>query len=167
MAMQREIKFRAWDKRTRKMVDAGFHIIGETTAFDLLYQYGMEHKRKNEPGLLRLNSFVIMQYTGLKGKNGKEIYEGDILKFAVYNAIGKVIWDDRYFSWWIKLLHRPSDNAQDISLFDAYTSVGWEDSIEIIGNIYENSELLAQPGSSAKDGHGASREHNAPEGGLK
>jgi len=121
----------------------------------------------NVPSPEVLDGCAIEQFTGLLDKQGKEIYEGDILKFAVYNAIGKVIWDDRYFSWWIKLLHRPSDNAQDISLFDAYTSVGWEDSIEIIGNIYENSELLAQPGSSAKDGHGASREHNAPEGGLK
>jgi len=88
------------------------------------------------------DKYQIMQYTGLLDKQGKEIYEGDILEFAVYNAIGKVIWDDRYFGWWVKLLHSPVDKCQNISLFDAYTSVGWEDSIEVIGNVYENGELL-------------------------
>ncbi len=60
----RELKFRAWDKRTRKMIATGFYILGETTAFDLIYDYCMKHgKRKNEVGLLRINSVVIMHRT--------------------------------------------------------------------------------------------------------
>ena len=115
----RSIKFRSWDARNKQM-DIPDNIAN-----------GIDGDK-----------YQIMQYTGLLDKQGKEIYEGDILEFAVYNAIGKVIWDDRYFGWWVKLLHSPVDKCQNISLFDAYTSVGWEDSIEVIGNVYENGELL-------------------------
>jgi uncharacterized phage protein (TIGR01671 family) len=136
MAMQREIKFRAWDKRTRKMVATGFHLMGETMAYDLLYQYGMEHKRKNEAGLLRLNSFVIMEWIGLKEKNGKEIYESDIcllgdgvlvVEFSTTRACFMLINRDK--------LHQ---SAYDCSFF---TEPLLEE-LEVIGNIYQNPELL-------------------------
>ena len=115
----REIKFRAWDKRTRKMIDTGFHVLGETTCFDLIYDYCMKHgRRKDEVGLLRINSVVIMQYTGRKDKNGKEIYEGDILRLS------PMITDT---------------NVRHLAV--SYEDVFWH-LIEIIGNIYENPELL-------------------------
>jgi len=144
----REIKFKAWDKRTRKMVETGFHVLGEVTAFDLLYQYGMEHgKRKNEPGILRMNSFILMQYTGLHDKNGKEIYEGDILLHFDKRYVVK--WDERmaafqtenprdtidcdFFNWFIP--------SALLSTQESPSGTGHAD-CEVIGNIYENPELL-------------------------
>lgn len=80
----------------------------------------------------RSNKFYVwLQYTGLKDKHGKEIYEGDILQLPsryygdtyYEKSIGVIEWD--YDSWYVK-------NQGDAQYSD----------MEIIGNIYENPELL-------------------------
>jgi uncharacterized phage protein (TIGR01671 family) len=131
----RELKFRAWDKRTRKMFVTGFHIIGETTCFDMIYSYCMEHGlRKGEVGLLRLNSVVIMQYTGMKDKNGKEIYEADVIRFFDGDAEGIAIvqWDDSV--GWARF--QPVFIKRDDSL-DADRC-----ECEVIGNSYANPRTI-------------------------
>jgi len=71
--------------------------------------------------------FKLMQYTGLKDKNGKEIYEGDIVK-GTGGEFNEEVWEagwneDRDFIGW------------------SITPQNCEDGLEIIGNIYENPEL--------------------------
>lgn len=80
-----------------------------------------------------------MQYTGLKDKNGKEIYEGDVLNFNPVIAFsedelgGTVVWDSEWSSFKVE-----TKSGNFISIHYS----GNTDLVEIIGNIYENPELL-------------------------
>ena len=115
----REIKFRAWSKLDNKMfpsvgVDDGGVTIIDTMAHGL-------YSVKGET--------VIMQYTGLLDKNGKEIYEGDILGQEQFLPWG-IMWDKAGF--YAYNLHNPST----LYPFESATNR------EVIGNIYENKDLL-------------------------
>ena len=133
--MNRDIKFRVWDTFTEKMVATGYHVIGETTCFSMVEQWARMYPNLGENWLLRLNDFVEMQYTGLKDKNSKEIYEGDILQDS-QGLEYKVIFDENYarFSMEItKGLPKPA----------SYNTQIWESKIvKILGNIFENPSLL-------------------------
>jgi uncharacterized phage protein (TIGR01671 family) len=117
--MNREIKFRAFDSVAEKML-----YLLNSDMFDTNW----------------LNDVSIMQYTGLKDKNGKKIYEGDILNIGfggdasmVYHTHNYcvVFWCDKNLQWKTKY------NKGDNPLTGYYLPV-----YEIIGNIYENPELL-------------------------
>ena len=73
----REIKFRAWVKDEKKMLKNfsifSFDRFGIRTVSEPCKMWGMKEHNQN--------NIIIMQYIGLKDKNGKEIYEGDILQF--------------------------------------------------------------------------------------
>lgn len=109
----REIKFRTWNPNGKKM--NGLH--GCIVLNDRIVR--------------GLADSILMQYTGLKDKNGKEIYEGDIVR-STFNGIGKIEWDER------NATYRSVGKTADMTL-----SVVTRES-EIIGNIYENPELLKQ-----------------------
>jgi YopX protein len=110
--MNREIKFRAWDKKDKEMLCIG------TNIFDLMDGLDPEYWKENA---------VMMLWTGLKDKNGKEIYEADLVQHPEYSTPLRVEWD--YDQW---------------GLFDGICNEATlYEECEIIGNIYENADLIS------------------------
>ena len=127
----KEIKFRVWNTETNKMITN----VKEMGVFALKSIYTID-----EFLVIPTNEkYQLMQYTGLKDKNEVEIYEGDICRcwggsefngYYEYNKIYEVKWQGSGFEMMI----------DDCGYGWNYSS-GFE-YIEIIGNIYENKELL-------------------------
>lgn len=127
--MKREIKFRAWSKKDKVMVDVAAINFGPSGLWSLI-------EDADDAELQLADSYELMQYTGLKDKNGREIYEGDIVSTGTDNIgdpdpmIGQVIM--REGSWLIE-----NEKKQEaIELFSEITSR------EVIGNIFEDKQLL-------------------------
>ena len=145
--MNREIKFRAWNisnKLMYKNVQDGFFSISENGQLVLGITLGK---------IIQDADSVLMQYTGLKDKNGKYIYEGDILKSSkndfyingdksdvcflngsccisiIYDSIAVQLYD-------FEKVYKPTDYPNNID------KCNWIEEFEVIGNIYENLELL-------------------------
>ena len=130
----REIKFRIWDKTRNKMLTSN---CGEF----LLTQEGnaVFHQNGDNPleALIEQIEYEVLQYTGLKDKNGTEIYEGDIVKYTseLENGIFEVKYSNcRFYGLWIEA------NFMDITTDLFY--LGCSNELEVIGNIYQNPELL-------------------------
>lgn len=122
----REIKFRAWDNITETMSPA-------STLNQLLTS-------ATRLGVTLDGSMTLMQYTGLKDKNGVEIYEGDIME-SRYLPLSER--DYRKFvveslGW--AFVATPEDRYPDNSQSNFFANHA--SNFEVIGNIYENPELL-------------------------
>lgn len=124
----REIKFRAWDEEDERMYCDDKVIV---TFRGFLEEVYVRHGNT----LFELIDYKLMQYTGLKDRNGKEIYEGDILDYG-YGKF-EVIWHKGAF----KIRKVSFENGNLHYLTNCYF-----DELMIIGNIYENSELLKTEG---------------------
>jgi uncharacterized phage protein (TIGR01671 family) len=126
VTLMREIKFRAWLTDQKRMLQTPDSLEFNGHGLVAIYD-GVK-----EQTFLQ-SEFELMQYTGLKDKNGKEIYEGDIINimdinFPEDNLNYEVQWT--FFGYW------PRHLMDGIDITDGHIS------IEVIGNIYENPELL-------------------------
>ncbi|GED14833.1 YopX family protein [Aneurinibacillus migulanus] len=130
----REIKFRAWDKQEKEM------FMPDTENNNEIFFAGFVNGvlRCSESQYDEDDDFILMQYTGLKDKNGKDIYEGDLVNNED-NETAVIIYETGSF-----LLQYPDSPLDFDSLFDFQ-----DDRLEIIGNIYQNPELLE--GEYARD----------------
>jgi uncharacterized phage protein (TIGR01671 family) len=84
---------------------------------------------------------TVGQFTGLLDKNGKEIYEWDILKNTKENIIVSVIWDVSGAGW---QFNEYIDFDDGVGRGDWRLTIGFAKNCEVIGNIYENPNLLTQ-----------------------
>ena len=89
---------------------------------------------------------TVCQYTGLTDKNGRMIFEGDIVTGTAYSSewIGVIVWIDEIATFGVRYFHRTDPTAWQNSSILKAVSVGRQDNYaaQIIGNIYDNPELL-------------------------
>lgn len=78
---------------------------------------------------------TVGQYTGLHDKNGKEIYEGDIVVDKEDEVMGEITWNEEEASFYFSILYE-NGTYEEEKLND------WASVLEVIGNIYDNPELL-------------------------
>ena len=139
----REIKFRGYSKSFSMMFDYDMLEMATASMVDIC----KEKLKQVQPESMEIQmglflpthdkDLILMQYTGLKDSNGKEIYEGDIVKIEDYfgeDRIGKIIYDET----WACYCFMQGDEKRHFK-----TSLDLEDYVNIvIGNVYENPELL-------------------------
>jgi len=124
----RELKFRVWDRKETEWLALGATGIDCSNGKLVDYEYEGVTKANQE-------NYIVEQFTGLKDKNGKEIYEGDILDVSSVFVKPK------------KMIVNFSEMACGFEPFangcpDCYFPVGKD--VEVIGNIHENPELLEE-----------------------
>ena len=120
----REIKFRAWCKGLHIMLPCG-EIAAAVNPYDQIVL----------TDILKRDCYELMQYTGLKDKNGVEIYESDLVKPPHdRDWVYEVYWGDRDSSWRLRIRGEMQ--------YDKTTALMFAHRGEVIGNIYENGDLL-------------------------
>lgn len=127
------LRFQVWNKATKEMhevddiVSIDFEkkqICVKTLFFDQLNHYD-------------LDDVVLMQSTGLRDKNGKEIFEGDILKVTNLSSWLEVVSFNKDKAMFVS--KETERKVEETPLYDLFNTDIFE--VEIIGNIYENPEL--------------------------
>ncbi len=113
----REIKFRAWDKTGKNMLD-----------WNVVKQYPLEDIIENVYG------FELMQFTDSRDINKNDIYDADIIKNTDTELLQVVYWNKKEAAWYCRYVYNEN---RIVSLADSLGNLNYK-----IGNIHENPELL-------------------------
>lgn len=136
--MSDRFKFRFWDEEDKRMLSVN-HIIGLKNPSEFAF-CSVDCSERGQSGNLVIaveNPNHLMQSTGLKDKNGKLIFEGDILGGGLHATV-TVKWDEKYACFTSYDVEEEGNTDGSLLGNDIQDCKEWE----IIGNIYENPELL-------------------------
>lgn len=124
---QLQLKFRAWDKTHKKWASIGFHLLGETTIFDLLGQYKLENACED---------LEFTQFVNLTDKNGEDLCVGDIIQHIDLNMVYEIC--ARQAGYVVRMCLDGSEYYTQ-SLFELAPKI--KKSFVKIGNIYEPNKI--------------------------
>lgn len=132
----KDIKFRVWLNGLKNMCEVkSIHFdIGIVYAKHEEHHNGYDKSRSEVYDIVGCHTVPVMQYTGLKDKNGKEIYEGDIV------LIDDSFFIVKYFNAGFCLFKSNKDEAWRLEDWEDLRAYAW--CCEIYGNVYENKDLL-------------------------
>jgi hypothetical protein len=137
----RKIKFRVWDGSKKEWLhdsDHAVNLFGETIIMGEL----LSRRNGGSVSLEELNDLTVMQFIGLQDKNGKDVFDGDI----IINKHGAgerypfiVIWKDKWAKFVLNLLPYQAEGKKERAIYQSIQCVPrWE----VIGNIFDDNELL-------------------------
>lgn len=129
----REIKFRGWHVPKQVMFSAEEMATDQLTILPTGSFINVSGDSTRLSQIMPRDKFIPLQYTELRDKSGKEIYEGDIVRFGHF--VWAVLFDEG--SWALS----PSQEVPDVDTVEFLYNYSGE-ILEVIGNIYENPELL-------------------------
>jgi len=134
--MNREIKFRTWDKQLKQFAEwTNRDPFFDTSHGQIFFWERVQREDGSYDGDIIMQDhgdrFVLQQYTGLKDSKGVEIYEGDILKYQSN--------DPKFSTCIVRWTQEDEDNHPGFVISNSYSQYGKP---EIIGNIMENPELI-------------------------
>jgi len=139
----RTIRFRAWDNDNKQMLD-----VQELNFEECFYGGFTQIRTTMYSDYFDIREMPLMQYTGLKDKNGKEIYEGDIVRFPAndeydeVNYISYECWFDSRDTFKYGWHFSRSKFHGCLCGGNSCVSMEWARQLEVIGNVHDNKELL-------------------------
>ncbi len=140
----RPIKFRAWDERKKEWLS--YFAVSNTGLIQALDDKGNDWSARDGQNV------SLMQYTGLTDKNGKEIYEGDVVEWDD-NSDGR--WRRRCVVGWTPAHYTLKGYYYDVKKPEEKTPIDFrfgafiyeeDGELEVIGNIYESPDLIKEMG---------------------
>lgn len=137
----RELKFRTWDKLAKKMIHFESGYLGHYILTPARNGWEFQNLQNGSGG----KEYEVQQYTGCKDKDGKEIYEGDILIYEEDTDCNgkikkiKLVCQYQPYNAWFGF-YEPKEKPEDI--YEGYYWMEISGKCKVIGNIHENPKLL-------------------------